>query len=132
MKQDDNIDNSKRFIIFPYVKNKHGYTLIDENVFKSVYPLTYLCLSLQKDKLDSRDKGKRNPQGWYAYGRTQGLNKYGKKLLFPTFSNNPKFIFNVFCLLHCAVFKFFTILLGKNNNAIICTHRFENHIVSKV
>ena len=42
--------------------------------------------------MDLRDKGRPNPQGWYAYGRSQGLNKYGKKLLFPTFSNYPRFM----------------------------------------
>lgn len=89
----DNIDDAKRYIIFPYVKSKTGYTLIDESVFQSKFPLTYSCLSLQRDKLDSRDNGKGNPQGWYAYGRTQGINKYGKKLLFPTFSNKPSFIY---------------------------------------
>lgn len=93
LKQYNNIDDAKRFIIFPYVKSKTGYTLIDESVFKSEFPLTYFCLSLQREELDSRDKGKGNPQGWYAYGRTQGLNKYGKKLLFPTFANKPKFIY---------------------------------------
>ena len=93
LKQHDNIDDAKRFIIFPYVKSKAGYTLIDESIFKSEFPLTYSCLSLQREELDSRDKGKSNPQGWYAYGRTQGLNKYGKKLLFPTFANKPKFIY---------------------------------------
>ena len=45
-----------------------------------------------KNELDSRDKGKANPVAWYAYGRTQGLNKYGKKLLFPTFTNVPQFM----------------------------------------
>ncbi len=93
LKLHDNIENAKRYIIFPYVKSKRGYTLIDESFFKSEYPQTYLCLSLQRKELDSRDKGKINPQGWYAYGRTQGLNKYGKKLLFPTFANKPKFIY---------------------------------------
>ena len=28
---------------------------------------------------------------WYAYGRTQGLSKFGKKLLFPTFAGYPHF-----------------------------------------
>lgn len=93
LKQHDNIDAAKRFIIFPYVKSKNGYTLIDESIFQSKFPLTYSCLSLQREALDSRDKGKGNPQRWYAYGRTQGLNKYGKKLLFPTFANKPKFIY---------------------------------------
>ena len=41
--------------------------------------------------MDSRDKGKPNTVAWYAYGRTQGLNKYGIKLLFPTFANTPRF-----------------------------------------
>lgn len=93
LKGHDNIDDAKRYIIFPYVKGDNGYTLIDESAFKSTFPLTYLCLSLQRGELDSRDKGKGNPQGWYAYGRTQGLNRYGKKLLFPTFANKPRFIY---------------------------------------
>lgn len=93
LKQHDNIDDAKRYIIFPYLKNKSDYTLINENDFKSAYPLTYYCLSQQREELDLRDKGKGNPQRWYAYGRTQGLNKYGKKLLFPTFAKNPKFIY---------------------------------------
>lgn len=93
LKQHDNVDDAKRFIIFPYTKSKTGYTLIDESVFQSEFPLTYSCLSLLREELDSRDKGKGNTQGWYAYGRTQGLNKYGKKLLFPTFANKPKFIY---------------------------------------
>ncbi len=89
----DNIDDAKRYIIFPYVKSNNRYILINEDEFKRVYPKTYLCLNKQRDELDSRDKGKGASQGWYAYGRTQGLNKYGKKLLFPTFSNKPHFTY---------------------------------------
>lgn len=92
LKKHDTTDDIKRFIIFPYVKTESGYQLIDETVFRTEYPLTYECLSLQRDELDARDKGKGISHGWYAYGRTQGLNKYGKKLLFPTFANKPKFI----------------------------------------
>lgn len=87
----DSIENAERYIIFPYVKTANGYVLIDEKSFKLNYPLTYQALLSVKDVLDSRDKGRSNPQGWYAYGRTQGLNKYGLKLLFPTFANKPKF-----------------------------------------
>ncbi len=89
----DNIAKAQRYIIFPYIKKNQKYVLISENELKNNYPLTYKALSLCKDELDTRDKGKPNPQGWYAYGRTQGLNKYGKKLLFPTFSNHPKFMY---------------------------------------
>ena len=87
------VDDAKRYIIFPYIKTNNGYTLIDENDFVNDYPNTYNCLLLQRDELDARDKGKGALQGWYAYGRTQGLNKYGRKLLFPTFASSPKFLY---------------------------------------
>lgn len=93
LKLHDNICDAKRYIIFPYVKSKKGYVLISETELQEKYPFTYRVLILNKEELDSRDKGKGNNQGWYAYGRTQGLNKYGRKLLFPTFSNRPKFMY---------------------------------------
>ena len=93
LKLHDSVEDAKRYIIFPYVKTTVGYQLIEEEVFRTEYPLTYKCLLAQRQELDAREKGRGIPQGWYAYGRTQGLNKYGKKILFPTFSNKPKFLF---------------------------------------
>lgn len=93
LKLHDNIENSKRYIIFPYIKSKNEYKLIDETSFMNTYPKTYKYLKTQRTQLDSRDKGNRTNRGWYAYGRTQGLNKYGKKLLFPTFAKKPKFTY---------------------------------------
>ena len=87
------IKEAERYIIFPYEKTQQGYKLIKEEYFSSQYPMTYQVLLSCKNDLDTRDKGRPNPKGWYAYGRTQGLNKYGKKLLFPTFSNHPKFMY---------------------------------------
>ncbi|MBD5117183.1 MAG: SAM-dependent DNA methyltransferase [Ruminococcaceae bacterium] len=89
----DTIEAAERYIIFPYIKTPSGYVLIPEDEFSSNFPLTYHVLLSHKGELDTRDKGRPNPQGWYAYGRTQGLNKYGRKLLFPTFSNYPKFMY---------------------------------------
>ncbi len=93
LKNHNNIDDAKRYIIFPYIKSENGYSIIDETFFANNFPKTYECLLMQRSQLDARDKGKGVAQGWYAYGRTQGLNKYGKKLLFPTFSNSPKFLY---------------------------------------
>ena len=93
LKLHDDVNEAKRYIIFPYVKSDKGYTLIDEKVFSEKYPKTYNLLLRQRHILDERDKGKGAVHGWYAYGRTQGLNKYGKKLLFPTFTNVPKFVY---------------------------------------
>ncbi len=88
-----NPEETKKYIIFPYVKKDKGYTIIEEMEFAKKFPKTYNYLDKNKSELDKRDNGKKNPQGWYAYGRSQGLNKYGKKLLFPTFSNKPRFLY---------------------------------------
>ena len=93
LKKCTNLEEVKRYIIFPYTKKMSGYEIIEETCLKKKFPNTYKYLLVMKDELDLRDKGKPNPVAWYAYGRTQGLNKYGKKLLFPTFSDKPKFFY---------------------------------------
>lgn len=133
LKLHDSVDDAKRYIIFPYVKTEVGYQLIDESVFRANYPLTYECLLAQREELDARDKGRGIPQGWYAYGRTQGLNKYGKKILFPTFAKKPKFLFvdnedALFCNGY-AVFENNTVdllLLEKVLNSVIMDYYIRN------
>ncbi len=92
LKNCENLSDVKRHIIFPYFKGKSGYEIIKEDDFKDRYPMAFSYLLAMKSELDKRDKGKPNPVAWYAYGRTQGLNKYGRKLLFPTFADTPKFL----------------------------------------
>ncbi len=91
LKKCDNSDDALQYIIFPYEKMNGVYKLIAEDVLKEKYEETYKYLCEMKETLNKRDKGKGNPYGWYAYGRTQGLNKYGKKMVFPTFASKPKF-----------------------------------------
>ncbi len=91
LKACEKIEEACRYIIFPYVKSKSGFALIEEKVLEENYPKTYEYLKIRKPELDERDKGKPNPAGWFAYGRTQGLAKYGKKLVFPTFAFIPRF-----------------------------------------
>ncbi len=93
LKNCTNPRDAMQHILFPYVKGKNRYELIDEGIFIEKYPHAYTYLLKMKPILDERDKGKCNAGTWYAYGRTQGLNKYGKKLMFPTFANHPKFIY---------------------------------------
>lgn len=66
--------------IFPYVNG----TVIPESRMQTLYPYTYGFLKEYKGKLDSRDKGKTDHYpAWYAYGRTQGMNNTGRKVLVP-------------------------------------------------
>lgn len=92
LKKCKDIHEVSRYIIFPYVKGKQGFEIIEECKFKELFPGAYGYLADSKDILSERDKGKPNSVAWYAYGRTQGLNRYGRKILFPTFSNKPKFM----------------------------------------
>ncbi|KAA6315858.1 hypothetical protein EZS27_033748 [termite gut metagenome] len=45
-----------------------------------------------KEELLARDKGKIKYNPFYAWGRTQGLTRFGKKILNPTFSQYPRFL----------------------------------------
>lgn len=89
----NNTEQAKKYIIFPYKKINSEYRLIKESDLIALYPKTYTYLLSQRKELDKRDKGKGTATEWYAYGRSQGLNKYGKKLLFPTFSKKANFTY---------------------------------------
>ena len=97
------------------------YKLIKEDFLSTKYPKTYEYLKMYRHELDSRDKGRGTNYAWYAYGRTQGLNKYGEKLLFPTFANKPKF------------------MLSENKEALFCNgyaifenEKYDLEILSKI
>ena len=71
-------------IIFPYTHDENNKPiLIDEEDFKQNYPKAYSYLKSNKDLLSTRDKGKGKYEAWYAFGRSQSLEKRKCKLLFP-------------------------------------------------
>jgi len=71
-------------IIFPYTHNKENQAiLIEEELLKSKYPKAYDYLVSQKEILALRDKGKGKYPAWYAFGRSQSLEKRKEKLFFP-------------------------------------------------
>lgn len=93
LKNEKDIENNKTKIIFPYTKIDNKARIIPEDILKSKYPETYKYLSAIKEELKQRDKGKKEYEIWYAYGRSQGLvNGYGDRLLTPSISNKPIFV----------------------------------------
>jgi hypothetical protein len=101
IKKEDDIDRAVKKIICPYKVtyqtklNKPPVKmskLIQEEEMKSDYPCCYNYFKIIREELDKRDGGNGAGPIWYAYGRTQSLNYLGRKLLFPTFSNKPKFM----------------------------------------
>lgn len=94
------LDNQRR-IIFPYEKNNKYYKPISEGTLKKQYPQCYSYLLSWKAELEERDKGKRNIQPWYAWGRSQSMDAPGPKLLTKTFSAFPNFLYDESDSLFC-------------------------------
>ncbi|MBD80685.1 MAG: hypothetical protein CL840_17355 [Crocinitomicaceae bacterium] len=97
LKRESEITDLKEQIIFPYYQN-NGNTgkkeVLDEDFFKAKYPNAYSYLKGNKEQLLNRDKGKNKKYKWFEFGRTQALNDFGKKLLFPYMAGQPYFVYS--------------------------------------
>lgn len=91
-KTQEESEQNTRKIIFPYIIKKGIANAISEIDFKNKFPKCYAYLLTEKENLLARDKGKVNFEPFFAWGRTQGLTRTGKKILNPTFSLNPRFL----------------------------------------
>jgi len=92
--------NSRR-IIFPYEKANGKYRPINELSLATRFPNCYAYLMSWKEDLATRDKGKQPIEPWYGWGRTQGMDAPGPKLLTKTFSNHPNFMLDESDSLFC-------------------------------
>jgi adenine-specific DNA-methyltransferase len=86
------LENLKEKVIFPY-DNKNKPNLLEEGFVKENYPKAYKYLKQKKKILAGRDKGKGKYEKWFAFGRTQSLEKIENKLFFPKMSDRtPSFV----------------------------------------
>lgn len=92
LQSETDIERYMEKVIFPYCIEDNQATIIPEDEMLANYPLTYRYLSACKNDLAKRDKGKREYEEWYGYGRNQALNVPGYKLLFPYIAERPRFI----------------------------------------
>lgn len=97
----ETLEDVKRCIIFPYIKHEKNWYPIDEVTLLSKYPKAYEYLSDCRDLLSGRDKGKLRVKYWYEWGRTQGREASGPKLLTKTFSKTPQFFLDESNTLFC-------------------------------
>ena len=79
-------------LIFPYTLSSQGAAIIPEDKLKNEFPMAYEYLLTNIETLKKRDKGTREYDAWYAFGRTQALNIPGYKLLFPYIADAPYFV----------------------------------------
>ena len=88
------LNRLKEKVIFPYDQHEKP-KLLDEKLMKEKFPETYKYLQNKKKILAERDKGNGNYENWFAFGRTQSLEKIRNKMFFPKYSDRtPNFIIN--------------------------------------
>ncbi|GAH49422.1 unnamed protein product, partial [marine sediment metagenome] len=81
-------------IIFPYYPKDNRFFIIPKPKLKSNYPNCYKYFLAIKGELMKRDKGRDRINGygeWYAYGRVQGYNAIGDKIICPNMMPEPRF-----------------------------------------
>ncbi len=89
-----NFSNLKEKVIFPY-SNENKPKLLQEEVIKENFPEAYKYLLNKRKILETRDKGNGNYENWFAFGRTQSLEKIKNKMFFPKYSDRtPNFLMN--------------------------------------
>jgi len=129
-KNQSELDNNKRKIIFPYKKKNGGVEIISKNELKKLYPKCYEYLLTAKEELATRDKGKVEYPEWFSYARTQGLNFSGEKLFTPTFSSEPRFLLenddeSMFC-------NGYAIFLKKKADLFSLNSKLELPVLAKI
>ena len=93
LKISQEIEELTEKIIFPYDVTNKIASVMDEEYFECTYPFAYKYLLEYKALLLQRDKNKDKKYKWFEFGRSQSINDYGKKLLFPYMSNKPYFVY---------------------------------------
>ena len=91
LSSEQDIVHSALRVIFPYEKRAGRYVLIEESRMMECFPGAYAYLYAARSILETRDKGLKQYAGWYAWGRTQGMDAVGPKLLTKTFDRGPSF-----------------------------------------
>lgn len=95
LKTEGEIVSKTEKLIFPYIIHEdRTISLKLEDDMKRDFPLAYGYLKTYKSVLSKRDKGNREYEAWYAFGRNQAIGISGLKLLFPYISNVPYFVYS--------------------------------------
>lgn len=86
LSRDIDFDSVKEKILFPY-DNEVKPKAIEEELLREQFPNAYEYLQIKRNILAGRDKGNGEYEKWFAFGRTQSLEKVTNKLFFPKFSD---------------------------------------------
>jgi len=86
LSRDIDFDEVKEKVLFPYNDDTKPKVL-EEEILKEKFPFAYKYLKKKQEELAKRDNGKGKYEKWFAFGRTQSLEKVENKLFFPKYSD---------------------------------------------
>ena len=83
-------------ILFPYKLTEEGAKLISPHEFQGSHPLAWEYLNINRQLLESRERGKWKHDRWYAFGRSQNLGEMEqRKILTPSIAIRSSFTLDV-------------------------------------
>lgn len=85
------VEGQTGWIIYPYEIQGKRAVCYNEDQMGRMFPNALAYLRAVRSMLNERDKGNREYEQWYAYGRSQAINKPGYRLLMPYIAEKPTF-----------------------------------------
>lgn len=86
------VEEQIEWIIYPYEVKEGRVICYEEEQMERLFPSALAYLAAVRSQLSERDKGSREYEKWYAYGRSQAINMPGNRLLMPYIADKPTFI----------------------------------------
>jgi len=82
-------------LIFPYDFQNDQTVIFTEEKLSEEFPMAYQYLKAKRSLLKKRDKGQGEYERWFAFGRTQSLERMKHKLFFPHITPRlPNYVIN--------------------------------------
>lgn len=91
IKNTNDLRKKREKVIFPYTQKEGEVTILSESFLKRTYPNAFKYLDANRKLLSKRDKGDREYETWFAYGRRQSMDIDAYKLFFPHICEKPTF-----------------------------------------
>ena len=85
------VEGQTEWIIYPYEIQGKRAVCYNEDQMGRMFPNALAYLRAVRSMLNERDKGNREYEQWYAYGRSQAINMPGYRLLMPYIAEKPTF-----------------------------------------
>lgn len=95
------LNNNQKQIIHPYKKIGNRWLAFSEDEISEKFPKAYQHFQSHKEELLKRSQGNDPKLKYYEWGRTQGMEAKGPKLLTKTFNRGPNFLLDTTDSLFC-------------------------------